>query len=104
MIWMRVLFCSFCVLDVALAVQLVFGDKGIMEYLQLCKTRDRLTAQVDAMTSWNMALSDEIRLLKNSPAYVEQVARAEFNFVADGEILYLFEPSPGKNQPSGQSR
>jgi hypothetical protein len=32
------------------------------------------------------------------------VARAEFNFVADGEILYLFEPSPGKNQPSGQSR
>jgi cell division protein FtsB len=103
MIWMRVLFCFFCVLDIALAAQLIFGDKGIMEYLRLCRTRDRLTVQIDATATRNMALSDEIRLLKKSPAYAERLARAEFNFVADGEILYLFEPSPDKEQPAGQS-
>ncbi|MGX9365243.1 FtsB family cell division protein [Desulfoplanes sp. PS50] len=101
---MRILFCSLCVLDIALAVQLVVGDKGIMEYLQLCTTRDQLRTQIDATATRNMVLSDEIRLLKKSPAYVEQMARAEFNFVAEGEILYLFEPSSGKDQPSGQRR
>ncbi len=104
MIWMRILFCSLCVLNIALVVQLIFGDKGIMEYRQLCKTRDQLSAQIDATATRNMILSDEIRLLKKSPLHVEQMARAEFNFVADGEILYLFEPFPGKEQPVGQSK
>ncbi len=102
MIWMRVLFCSFCVLAVALALQLVFSDKGVMEYVSLCRTHDRLSAQIDAVTRRNLELSDEIRLLRKSPAYGERMARAEFNFAADDEILYLFEPSQAKDQLSGQ--
>ncbi len=101
MIWMRVFFCFFFVLDIALVVQLGFSDKGVMEYLRLCSTRDQLETRIDMVTRRNLALSDEIRLLKKSPAYVQRIASVECNFAAEDEILYLFRPLQNKNQPSG---
>ncbi len=102
MIWMRIFFCFFFVLDIALVAQLGFSDKGGMEYLRLCKTRDQLETRIDMVTRRNLALSDEIRLLKKSPAYAERMACVECNLVDEDEILYLFQPSPNtKTQPSG---
>ncbi|GAU07860.1 FtsB family cell division protein [Desulfoplanes formicivorans] len=99
MTWMRVLFCCFALLDIALAVQLTCGSKGWMEYVRLKQTHDRLAAQIETVSTRNMALSEEIRLIKKSPAYVERMARAEFNFVAPNEILYLFEPLSKTKHP-----
>jgi cell division protein FtsB len=100
MTWMRVLFCCFALLDIALAVQLVCGSKGWMEYVRLRQTHDHLADQIEKVSTRNMALSEEIRLIKKSPTYVERMARAEFNFVAPDEILYLFEPPSKTKHPA----
>ncbi|PIE69031.1 MAG: hypothetical protein CSA21_04415 [Deltaproteobacteria bacterium] len=91
MIWIRILFGMLCILNGVLAVQLIAGDKGAVNYLRLCRTRDHLAGQVDAVTLQNVALSHEIRLLKKSPVYNQQMAKAAFNLAAQDEILYLFE-------------
>ncbi|WP_462324044.1 FtsB family cell division protein [Desulfoplanes sp.] len=91
MIWMRIIFLGFCILDAALALQLVLGDHGVMEYVHLRRTQERLLERIDTVSTHNMALSQEIRLLRKDPDYVQRVAKAELNFVSDGEVLYIFE-------------
>ncbi len=88
----RVLVLLFCLLDVLLAFQLIWGGTGAMAYLHLRTTAARLQTEIDSLDRHNVLLSEDIRRIKDSPAYLERVVRTELNFVADNEILYVFEP------------
>lgn len=92
MFWARVVLILFCLLDGLLASQLIWGDKGAMDYVHLRRTYSRLVAETEALDQHNLILSETIRSLKNNPAYMARVVRAELNFVGDKDIVYLFEP------------
>ena len=91
MFWARVLLILFCILDGLLASQLIWGDKGAMEYIHLRHTYSRLAAETEALDRGNVVLSENIRSLKNNPSYMARVVRAELNFVGNNDIVYLFE-------------
>jgi len=99
MFWARVVLILFCLLDGLFASQLIWGSKGAMEYVHLRRTYARLVAETEALDTRNMVLSEKIRSLKNNPAYLARVVRAELNFVGDKDIVYLFEPSAKASLP-----
>jgi cell division protein FtsB len=72
-----------------------------MELFKRRASLKRLEAENRALLLRNQALEKEVYLLRNSPDYVEKVAREEFGFIQDGEKVYTFsEPKPAAG-PSG---
>ncbi len=82
------------------------GPRGAIELVKLRKELKRLEAENKAMLLENQALEKETYLLRNSPSYVEKVAREEYGYTYDGEKVYTFseadsaaEPGPKKEGP-----
>jgi cell division protein FtsB len=82
-------FWSQAVLFVAcvLAVNAVFGDKGLTDTLRARKTYAAATDDLARLKRENAALRDQVRRLRNDPATIESVARGELGLVKRGEIL-----------------
>ena len=82
-------FWSQAVLFVAcvLAVNAVFGDKGLTDTLRARKAYAAATDDLARLKRENAALRDQVRRLRNDPATIESVARGELGLVRPGEIL-----------------
>jgi cell division protein FtsB len=56
-------------------------------------------AQLDGLRAETDSLRLRADSLENDPAAIERVAREQYGFIRDGEILYKFEED-GPNQPT----
>ena len=65
------------------------GPQGAMEFLKLRGSLKRLELQNETLLRENQALEKEVYLLRNSPSYLEKVAREEYGYAYDGEKVYL---------------
>lgn len=99
----------FGALSAALCGYFVWGaftsQQGLLAYLQTRKTLERLREENLAHLRRNGQLEKEIYLLRHSPAYLEKIAREEYGYLREGEVLFWFpdpsqEPKPGPS-PSG---
>ena len=50
---------------------------------------EEMQSRLERVRKENIELSRKIRLLKNDPAYMEQVVRTRLHYVQDNEIMYL---------------
>jgi cell division protein FtsB len=76
----------------------VAGPQGAMELFKRRGSLKRLEAENRVLLLRNQALEKEVSLLRNSPEYVEKVAREEFGLIQDGEKVFTFseaEPADG---------
>ena len=48
--------------------------------------------QINTLTTKNVELTEELRRLKEDPAYLEKVAREKMGLVKEGEVIYKLEP------------
>ncbi len=76
------------------------SQQGLLAYLQMRKTLERLREENLAHLRRNGQLEKEIYLLRNSPAYLEKVAREEFGYLREGEVLFWFS-HPGQEPDLG---
>jgi cell division protein FtsB len=83
----------------------VFGERGLLANMEV---RRRIAVQqsaIDEMTTRNDALTEEIRLLREDPAAVEELAREELGLMKDGELLIILRDTPeAAAQPSKATR
>jgi len=77
-------------LAIYLTVTLIIGDNGLMRYLELKETRDRLMAENQALEMHNTNIKNEIEIVESEPAMIEEMAR-EYGFTKDGELIYKFK-------------
>lgn len=66
----------------------VFGNNGLITYLQLKEKHQEMQAGVEKLEEENKNLTEEIGRLRNDPATIEHIARDELGLVKPGEILY----------------
>ena len=66
------------------------GPHGALGYLKLRGSLRQLEAENRALLLQNQALEKEVYLLRNSPAYIEKVAREEYGYTREGEKVYTF--------------
>ena len=74
------------------------GPQGAVGFLKLRGSLRQLEAENRVLLLENQALEKEIYLLRNSPAYMEKVAREEYGYTYEGEKVYTLsdaDPASG---------
>ena len=75
------------------------GPQGAVGFLKLRGALRQLEAENRVLLLQNQALEKEVYLLRNSPAYMEKVAREEYGYTYEGEKVYTFsdaDPATGE--------
>jgi len=68
------------------------GDQGLIKYIQLRSEKNRILARIEKLKAENLALTDEIEMLKSNYRYIEKVAREEHRMAKKNEKLYIINP------------
>ena len=88
----RLIFFTFMLLSfIYLSINLVFGDMGLVRYLELNKTRRNLDAQLVELNRQNDELRTQIKRLKDDPFYKEKLAREEFGLAKPDEYIFKYD-------------
>ncbi len=75
------------------------GPQGAVEFLRLRGSLRQLEAENRVLLLQNQALEKEVYLLRNSPAYMEKVAREEYGYTYEGEKVYTFsDTDPARSE------
>ena len=96
----RLLFLFLIIINCVLVYSIVFSDRGVFAYLEARKRHTEVSARVEALQEECVALSREIRLLRDDDEYLERIIRRQMHFVRDGEVLYVF-PKPSDDIATG---
>jgi len=83
-----VLWSLFAVLACVLLWSAFSGPQGAVEFLRLRGSLRQLEAENRVLLLQNQALEKEVYLLRNSPDYLEKVAREEYGYAHEGEKVY----------------
>ncbi|MEJ2684881.1 MAG: septum formation initiator family protein [Candidatus Sulfobium sp.] len=88
----RLVFATFFILCfIYLTASIIFGDMGLVRYVELNGTRDRMERQVDDIVKQNEKLRTQIKLLKNDPFYREKLAREEYGLAKPDEYIFQYD-------------
>ena len=88
----RLIFITFVVLSfVYLSISLLFGDAGLLRYIELNKTKKGLEKQLVEINRQNEKIRTQIKLLKEDPFYKEKLAREEFGLAKPDEYIFKYE-------------
>jgi cell division protein FtsB len=72
------------------------GERGLVRLNIMLEQRDELRARVDALQESNVDLAEQISLLRDDPATLEDLARTELGMVRDGETVFILSDLPGE--------
>ncbi len=88
----RLVFVTFFILCfMYLSISLVFGDMGLLKYIELNRTKQNLQQQVVEISRQNEEIKTQITLLRNDPFYKEKLAREEFGLAKPGEYIFQYD-------------
>ena len=82
-----------------LAVDAVFGDKGLFALRQARRQQEQVASELLRARQENARLREEVRRL-SEPAAVEEIARRELGLIKPGEILFIVKDAPRSAPPS----
>lgn len=74
----------------AMVVLIVFGDRGLVDYIEIKEKLSLLQRENSRISSENEQLRERIVLLRSNRDYLELIARRDLGMVRDGEIIYRF--------------
>jgi len=90
----KVIITIICFFTLTIIIGLtIFSQRGLIHMMQLQEELQELKDYNDRLQNNNKSLKQEIRLLKNNPHYMEELARKELGLVKKGEIVYNFKKS-----------
>jgi cell division protein FtsB len=88
----RMIFYTVIVLSfMYLSISLVFGDMGLMKYLEMNKTRTSLEKQINEVQQQNEQLRQQLKALKDDPFYREKFAREEYGLSKPDEYIFQYD-------------
>jgi len=87
----KVVFLTFGILlSIYLTFSLIFGENGLIRYIELKSTRDSMMAETIVVKDRNQDMKDQIEAVENEPEVVEELAR-EYGLTKEGELIFKFE-------------
>ncbi len=88
----RMIFYTIVVLSfIYLSISLIFGDMGLMKYLEMNKTRSSLEKEIREVQNQNEQLRKQLKALKNDPFYREKIAREEYGLSKPDEYIFQYD-------------
>ncbi|MCK5345553.1 MAG: septum formation initiator family protein [Candidatus Heimdallarchaeota archaeon] len=87
----KIIYLTFGILlFIFLTVTMTIGKNGLIRYMKLRTTRDRLLAETMLIEKQNNDINSQIGSLKNKNEIIEELAR-EYGMTKEGELIYKFE-------------
>ncbi len=87
----KIIYLTFGILlFIFLTVTMITGKNGLIRYMKLRTTRDRLLAETMLIEKQNNDINSQIGSLKNKNEIIEELAR-EYGMTKEGELIYKFE-------------
>jgi len=74
-----------------LSYNLVFGDMGLIKYMQLKKNKGRLETEISQVGKENKALGEQVNSLKKDPYFIEKYAREEYGMAKPDEFIFQYK-------------
>ncbi|MFA7382992.1 MAG: septum formation initiator family protein [Desulfurivibrionaceae bacterium] len=68
----------------------VFGPYGALKYFRVATELNEINVRNEQLRESNTALQQEINKLKKDRVYLEEVARRQFGFIKENEVIYEF--------------
>jgi len=87
---------------VLLLVQDIFGTHGVLAMRHAQKEAERVKQEIDRVNSENQRLQDNVKELKSDPEAIERIAREEFGYARQGEIVFKIPARPTDTSSSAQ--
>ena len=88
----RLIFLTFVILSfIYLSISLVFGDMGLLRYIELNRTKTNISKQIMEINRQNEQLRTQLRLLKEDPFYRERLAREEYGLSKPNEYIFQYD-------------
>ena len=88
----RLIFLTFVILSfIYLSLSLVFGDMGLIRYLELNRTKKNISKQINEINRQNEQLRTQLKLLKEDPFYREKLAREEYGLSKPNEYIFQYD-------------
>ena len=85
------IFLAFMAVALAyLCYTLVFGDMGLIKYLELNRNKSRIENEISKVNRENKALSEQVNSLKKDPYFIEKFAREEYGMAKPNEIIFQY--------------
>jgi cell division protein FtsB len=81
---------------VALVVQGIFGNDGLLTLRQKRRKFNSLTQQIEHIKKQNQLLQQQVQGLRSNPETIGRYAREELHMARPGEIIYVL-PQPKSN-------
>lgn len=75
---------------IVLLVGTLRGEGSVLDFFKLNKSLGVLETTIDRLHASNQALSEEIRKIKNSPAYARKVLRDKYHVTDTDEKIIFF--------------
>jgi cell division protein FtsB len=69
------------------------GDQGLIAYLRLQEEARSLRVEIQALEGRRQDLDQEVRALRDDPAYIELLARKRLGLVKPGETVIELPPA-----------
>ncbi len=82
-----------------LLADVLVGEAGLIARFRASGERARLEAEVDTLRRQNDALREAVRLLREDPRTIEDIARRDLGMLTPGERLFVI----GMGSPSGEA-
>lgn len=94
----NLMFLTFSVtVFIYICANLLFGEMGLIKYIELRNTEDRLKREIVLIEKEKMLLKSQVDALKKDSFYIEKYAREEFGLARPDEYIFQFqEESPQK--------
>jgi cell division protein FtsB len=74
-----------------IVVNMVFGEMGIIRYLELRKTKVNLEAQIKEIEQDNAKLRSQLKSLKEDPFIKEKHAREDYGLAKPDELIFQYD-------------
>jgi cell division protein FtsB len=69
---------------------LIMGEMGAVKYFRMRSRENALRTDIAHLKQDNLRLMQEVRSLKQDPAYLERLARDKIGLARPGEVVYYY--------------
>ena len=76
-------------LNCFLLYQFGWGENSLSRYVELQEQKTELKTRLEKIKQENLALSRQIRNLKNNTRYLKRLIRSKMNLLRSNEVIYL---------------
>ncbi len=88
----RLIFLTLVILSfIYLSVGFVFGDMGLLRYLELNRTKKNIETRIAEIDRQNEQIRTQLKLFKEDSFYREKLAREEYGLSKPNEYIFQYD-------------